>query len=264
MSAPSAAPAPWASEHEPHEPLVVELEDGTVLTGPDRAALGRALDLLAGEGNQFLAIGRFRTAPEEYIQVYRHAAEGWQVEYRDGSAERHFQAVGHQSRRRTEQLLWGWVSAAPGWREAADWVRLEPAELLPDARLVRIRHRPGGRTEAVGWYREGQFLAGRHPLPGGPEELVMLHLFDAEGQHTGTRLQPAGGPGEAARLLGELLAALPEPEAGDIAVQPFRIEVRGAEWGLLDRAAEHGGTEWYELVPQRMGFHAPWDGRYEG
>ncbi|GAA1936408.1 hypothetical protein [Kitasatospora viridis] len=126
MSAPSTLHAKSSVE-----PLVVELEDGTVFTRPDQRVLARALDLLTGEQNQFLAIGRFRTEPERYIQVYRHAAEGWQVEHREGSVDRHFQAVGHQSRSRTEELLWGWVTGEPGWQDAAAWTRLGPADLLP-------------------------------------------------------------------------------------------------------------------------------------
>ena len=57
------------------------------------------------------------------------------------------------------------------------------------------------------------------------------------------------------------IAGVPGLTYGDIAVRPFRFEHDAITFGLI---VEDGhGTDWAELYPDRLGFHAPWDGSYD-
>ncbi|MEV6274521.1 hypothetical protein [Nocardia sp. NPDC051832] len=58
--------------------------------------------------------------PEQYIQTYR-ADDGYIVEYRDGSAARHFRHDTADPARAAE-LIWGWATGAPN---TATWTRVE-------------------------------------------------------------------------------------------------------------------------------------------
>lgn len=63
---------------------------------------------------------------------------------------------------------------------------------------------------------------------------------------------------ELAKLLDTLTTATPGP----IRIRPFEVEAYGVRWGLIDRTVDHDGREHYELLPQWLGFGAPFDGLY--
>ncbi|WP_327072168.1 hypothetical protein OG196_00630 [Kitasatospora purpeofusca] len=253
--------------------LVIEVENAAVFLDPDRRDLSEALGMLNSPGGDFLVISR-ADKPEVFVQAFRHGQDDWQVEYREGSADRHFQAEQNQARDRTERLLWGWMSADPTWRESISWITLdfadesdgesedEPDRPAGTPRLVRIAREAHCRTSTIGTYRGGQFFADVVSPPASGGQVVLLHLFDAQGDHTESRLHPAADPGEADALLRSVLAGLDGAQFGDIRIHPFSVEVEGRTWGLLDMTAlrQH---EAYELEPQQLGFHAPWDGLYD-
>ncbi len=127
---------------------------------------------------------------------------------------------------------------------------------------MRISHEAHYRTSTIGTYRGGQFFADVVAPPASGGQVVLLHLFDARGDHTESRLHPTADLGEADAVLRSVLAGLEGAEHGDIRIHPFSVEVEGRTWGLLDITAlrQH---EAYELIPQQLGFHAPWDGLYD-
>ncbi|MFI6152887.1 hypothetical protein ACIBCA_09360 [Kitasatospora sp. NPDC051170] len=104
----------------------VEVDGLAPVSAADRTGLTRALEQLEVPGRDFLVLSR---AEEDYAQAYQHGPEDWQIEYREGSAERHYQTTEHQSREQTERLLWGWISADPDWQEEVTWRRLSAEDL---------------------------------------------------------------------------------------------------------------------------------------
>ncbi|WP_328920786.1 hypothetical protein OG911_31170 [Streptomyces sp. NBC_00208] len=156
--------------------------------------------------------------------------------------------------------------------------------------IVPIAHEPDYRTETIGHYASGQFLASvTYAFPEGLsvgdgwEEqkrlYAVLHQFDSEGRHIDSNIWYAGTWAEQQRRphgkesvlaraqtrLAELLAALPQRKYGDIAIRPFQLTVDGVIFGLIPERHEEGegGDDWVELYPDRLGFSAPWDGRYD-
>lgn len=155
--------------------------------------------------------------------------------------------------------------------------------------IIPIAYEPGYRTETIGRYAGGQFLASvtyafpdGFRLGSGWEEYkrlyAVLHRFDPEGRHVGSDIRCAGtwaeqrrGPhgddsvlSRARSRLAALLEDLPQREYGDIAIRPFQVIVDGVTFGLIIERHEEGEGEddWAELYPDRLGFSAPWDGRY--
>ncbi|MEV6976341.1 hypothetical protein [Kitasatospora sp. NPDC093806] len=142
--------------------------------------------------------------------------------------------------------------------------------------VIPIAHEPGYRTDTIGRYRGGQFFASvAYAAPegsawGAGDErcFAVLHRFTADGRHLGSRIEAVAdedGDGAASALLTGWLDALPEREFGDIAVAPFAVHVDGCRFGLVvERHGEDAEEDdWVELYPDRLGFHAPWDGLYD-
>lgn len=148
--------------------------------------------------------------------------------------------------------------------------------------VVPIAHEPDHRTDTIGRYADGQFLATityAVPDDGGRRLYGALHLFDAEGRHTASDVWCAGtwdeqhdaprdGDSPLARArsrMSALLDALPRRAYGDIAVRPFHVTFDGVLFGLVtERHGEgEGEHDWAELLPDHLGFGAPWDGRYD-
>jgi formate hydrogenlyase regulatory protein HycA len=92
-----------------------------------------------------------------------------------------------------------------------------------------------------------------------------LHEFDHEGNYLESTVE-SPGIGEEARqaarlLLKEWIAGIPGLTYADIAIRPFQFEHDAITFGLVIEY-DHG-TDWAELYPDRLGFHGPWDGRYD-
>ncbi|MFI7499295.1 hypothetical protein ACIBVL_12415 [Streptomyces sp. NPDC049687] len=155
---------------------------------------------------------------------------------------------------------------------------------VPD--VIPIGYAPRHRTESIGRYAHGQFLASvtyafpeGFRLDEGWEEhkrlYTVLHTFDADGHYrdsdiwcAGTWAQQTRNPhGEDSILtqarirLAHLLRSLPGRSYTDIAIRPFRVTFEGVLFGLVLREDEDG--PWAELYPDRLGFAEPWDGTYD-
>ncbi|WP_307621502.1 hypothetical protein [Streptomyces sp. V3I7] len=152
--------------------------------------------------------------------------------------------------------------------------------------VIPIAYEPKHRTETIGRYAGGQFLAsityafreGYRPDDGWEDHkclYTVLHLFDAEGRYRDSDIWCAGTWAEQQRNphgadsvlalarahLAKLLRSLPRRSYTDIAIRPFQLTVDGVRFGLLTGTDEDGG--WAELYPDRLGFTAPWNGSYD-
>ncbi|GLP65962.1 hypothetical protein TUSST3_25820 [Streptomyces sp. TUS-ST3] len=152
--------------------------------------------------------------------------------------------------------------------------------------VIPIAYVPRDRTETIGRYAGGQFLASisyafpaGFQLDDGWEEYkrlyVVLHTFDTEGHYRDSDIWCAGNWAEQVRApdgdesvlgrarihLAKLLRSLPRRSYTDIAIRPFSVTHEGVRFGLVIREDE--GEQWAELYPDRLAFAEPWDGTYD-
>ncbi|MFI8849733.1 hypothetical protein [Streptomyces sp. 891-h] len=111
--------------------------DGTRWDDPSEDKL---YDLLADMNLRFrfVIVERPRRQPlgQHYMQVHLNDDFSYQVEYREGSAERHFQAhvpaqppiIGCEP---VARVLQAWAFDRPGWREALPWSRWQEPSSAP-------------------------------------------------------------------------------------------------------------------------------------
>ena len=142
--------------------------------------------------------------------------------------------------------------------------------------LIPIAHIPSDRTEFAGTWSRGQFLGNvlgqTDPDAWAAGDRInsrrwyaYLHEFDHDGYYLESTVESPGVGSEARQaamlLLNEWIANIPGLTYGDIAIRPFQFEHDAITFGLV---IEDGhGTDWAELYPDRLGFHAPWDGSYD-
>ncbi|MFJ5925837.1 hypothetical protein ACIQF6_24835 [Kitasatospora sp. NPDC092948] len=137
---------------------------------------------------------------------------------------------------------------------------------VPD--LIPIAYEPHYRTDTIGHWAGGQFLAHVTWAPARTGCWVVLHTFDPAGRHLGSTVELVPVPGDSDARLHQLLDGLPGREYGDIAIAPFAEHRDGDLFGLvLESHGEYPPGEeqfdWAELYPCRLGFGAPWDGTYD-
>ncbi|MCK1809051.1 MULTISPECIES: hypothetical protein [Micromonospora] len=132
---------------------------------------------------------------------------------------------------------------------------------MPVPRLIPIAHEPGHRTDTIGRYDEGLFLASAW------DHHAYVHLFDHDGTYRNSTITRVPHRGALSEALDGLLASLPGRSYGDIAVQLFQTRQDGVVFGLVDESGDRAGdgshVDWVELYPDRLGFHEPWDGLYD-
>lgn len=71
-------------------PIEVSTEDGAKRFGLTGAELHALVDGLGGDGDRFVVVERVPASPEVYVQTWREGTGSYGVEFRDGSADRHF------------------------------------------------------------------------------------------------------------------------------------------------------------------------------
>lgn len=155
--------------------------------------------------------------------------------------------------------------------------------------IIPIAYKPKHRTERIGRYANGQFLASiTYAFPDGYRHdkdwedakrlYGVLHRFDFDGRHVdsdiwraGTwreqqqrRGQPDSPVSQAEARMTELLHALPQRACQNIGIRPFLVAFDDVLFGLV--IERHGENEdeddWAELYPDRLGFCTPWNGEY--
>jgi hypothetical protein len=152
--------------------------------------------------------------------------------------------------------------------------------------VIPIRYEPDYRTDTIGRYAHGQFLASitwafregvglPQDWPRHKRLYAVLHRFDRDGHHLDADIWFAGTWAEkqqhppdqdpvlarAQSKMAELLGSLPGIEYGDIAIRPFRLKVDGVVFGLVVGSNEE--YEWATLWPDDLFFAEPWDGGYD-
>lgn len=162
--------------------------------------------------------------------------------------------------------------------------RMVSAMAVPE--VIPIAYEPKHRTETIGRYADGQFLASiTYAFPEGfrPDDgwedrkrlYVVLHTFSAEGRYRDSEVWCAGTWAEQQRAaqgeysvlsrarvhLAKLLRSLPGRSYTNIAIRPFQLTVDGVRFGLMTGVDE--GEGWAELYPDGLGFSEPWDGTYD-
>ena len=150
---------------------------------------------------------------------------------------------------------------------------------------IPIKREAAYRTDQIGHHAQGQCLGnvvgeylGGYRTGMGREDLrwyAYLHHFDNDGTYLCSDIEFVGTNVEdqtevvarAEALLAEWLSQLDGLVYGDIAVRLFQTRYDGIMFGLVDESDAdpdlgHGG-DWAELYPDRLGFHAPWNGEYD-
>jgi hypothetical protein len=93
-------------------------EDGTTVRKPDSGQLKTALDRLGLPGNGFAILDAGR---QRYIQVAGSRADGYIVEFREGSEDRHYaSAVTDMPHAQMVALLDAYLNGA-GWKGMVEW-----------------------------------------------------------------------------------------------------------------------------------------------
>jgi hypothetical protein len=99
--------------------MELEMEDGTVLEAPSAQAIAQALEKLDGKRNSFAILARDEMT---YIQTSGSVKDGFDLEYQEGSTDRHFRAAGQGL---TLQDVVGafqdYAAGGLGWRSAVQW-----------------------------------------------------------------------------------------------------------------------------------------------
>ena len=96
-------------------------ESGDVMDDPSEDALFVMFqDIEAGRGSYLILDALADTTGQTYAQTSRNTDGSYLVEYRDGTADRHFGTTA-EDMRAAHELLVGWAFKVPGWRDAATW-----------------------------------------------------------------------------------------------------------------------------------------------
>ncbi|MFF7237916.1 DUF6891 domain-containing protein [Streptomyces collinus] len=123
------------------------------VTAEELAGLVRRI---GAEGDHFLVVQRIPDLPDVFAQVWHESGGDYQVEYRDGAADRHFQAMVGATED-VSAVLTGWARQEPGWESGPDWAPLDmgpvpevPPLDLDDAERAELEQRV--RLELAGGY----------------------------------------------------------------------------------------------------------------
>jgi hypothetical protein len=138
---------------------------------------------------------------------------------------------------------------------------------------IPIRREAGYRTDSIGWHAGGQFLrrrtqpaqqsARRRPTRRHRPPLLGLPapVRRRRPPHN-SRIQLIGYGRGIPSTISDLLATLHGVEFDDIAIQLFRLDYDGYTFGLIDESDSERGP-WFELYPDQLGFHPPFNGDYD-
>ncbi|GAA0362510.1 hypothetical protein [Streptomyces blastmyceticus] len=115
-------------------PITVNTEPGEVRSGIDAEELARLIGRLGADGDRFVVVERIADGREgdHYIQTWHEGDGPYEVEYRDGSAERHF-GVRMADAEEVVAVFVAWARGAEGWADGYDW---EPVELEAEPEVM--------------------------------------------------------------------------------------------------------------------------------
>ncbi|MCC2277161.1 hypothetical protein LKL35_17310 [Streptomyces sp. ET3-23] len=111
-------------------PITVNTEPGEVLSPLTAEQLAGLIGRLGGEGDRFAVAERTGGGADHYIQTWHEGDGPYEVEYRDGSPERHFGARMSSAEEVTAVFV-AWAGQAEGWAGGHAWQRVELSEDAP-------------------------------------------------------------------------------------------------------------------------------------
>ncbi|MER7760347.1 hypothetical protein [Streptomyces sp. NPDC097619] len=117
--------------------ILVKTEDAERHLRPTAEELAALTARIGAEGDRWLVLQRVPDLPDEFAQVWHRAgAPEWAVEYRDGSADRHFGTIAADAGA-AARLLTSWARHEPDRHTAAHWERLDfgPVPEVPPLEL---------------------------------------------------------------------------------------------------------------------------------
>ncbi|MEU9164241.1 hypothetical protein AB0D29_28730 [Streptomyces sp. NPDC048424] len=103
---------------------------------PTRGTLSQLVERIGADSDHFVIVERLTADPDVYIQVWHDAGDDYQLEHRDGSADRHFQAY-LPTAAEVVEVMARWARQEKAWDLGPTWRRLDlPVEEEPtlDAR----------------------------------------------------------------------------------------------------------------------------------
>ncbi|MFF0408871.1 DUF6891 domain-containing protein [Kitasatospora sp. NPDC004745] len=98
----------------------VQENDGTRHRRVGAEVLARLVRRIGADGDRFLVVQRIPDLPDVYIQVWHAEGGDYELEHRDGSAERHF-GVRLDEPEAVVAAMTGWSRGEPGWGAGLDW-----------------------------------------------------------------------------------------------------------------------------------------------
>lgn len=102
-------------------PLLLNINDDQLLEEPDDDGIRAGVASL--ENEQYAILSR---ADEDYIQVYRHDASDFQLEYRAGSDDEHYGATTPDfSVEQIQQAFLAYASGKQDWQAAWAWEKMD-------------------------------------------------------------------------------------------------------------------------------------------
>ncbi|MFF4298443.1 DUF6891 domain-containing protein [Streptomyces vinaceus] len=112
--------------------IVVQAENGERRVRVAAGELAGLVRRIGGGGDRFLVLQRIPDLPDVFAQVWHEAGGDYTLEYRDGCADRHFQAVvdGPEA---VVAVLTAWAREEAGWDGGPAWSPLDlgPARTVP-------------------------------------------------------------------------------------------------------------------------------------
>ncbi|MEV0027082.1 hypothetical protein AB0H45_33785 [Streptomyces atroolivaceus] len=122
--------------------IVVKTENWERYVRMSAEELAGLVRRIGGEGDRFLVIQRIPDLPDVFAQVWHKAGDDYTLEYRDGAADRHFQAMvdGPED---VVAAITGWVRQEAGWQGGLPWSLLDmgPAREVPPLDLAEDEHK---------------------------------------------------------------------------------------------------------------------------
>ncbi|AZM48286.1 hypothetical protein DMB38_23095 [Streptomyces sp. WAC 06738] len=112
--------------------IVVKTERGERHVRVSAAELAGLVGRIGGAGDHFLVLQRIPDLPDVFAQVWHDAGGGYEVEHRDGGADRHFAATA-EGPGAVIAALTGWAREEGGWAAGLSWSRADitPAPEVP-------------------------------------------------------------------------------------------------------------------------------------
>ncbi|WP_406146898.1 DUF6891 domain-containing protein [Streptomyces sp. NBC_01012] len=112
--------------------ITVETERGERHVRMSAGELAGLVGRIGGDGDRFLVVQRIPDLPDQFAQVWHEAGGDYTLEYRDGAADRHYEARIDRPED-VSAALTGWAGRTDGWEAGPAWSLLEmdPAPEVP-------------------------------------------------------------------------------------------------------------------------------------